>query len=250
MVQDISRGTIGDDAWADNRADALSWGVPLHPDYDPLAGEAGTNDLALTEMNYGGLKSRYVKAVTLPKQSHVARVQSGLNVTVLGVDAGHLSQVQWPLLERENEQADWIMCAQMPGSQYVEAGDNSGPLLMRDGEARGLVGTSFYSHGAGGQPTAQRTSPYLPWIAGYVEGVTAPPPVAPPTAPTTSGVTVSLSNRTGSLCRSDDLFTTDGPVSAAAGGSVDFQIDGQRFRTVLLVDCGHPYDRDEPRRAC
>ena len=37
-----------------------------------------------------------------------------------------------------------------------------------------------------------------------------------------------------------DLFTAAGAVSAAAGGSVDLQIEGQDFRTVLLVECGQP----------
>ena len=71
----------------DARADGRRWGVLIHPDYDPLAGEATTKDIALVELSESdALTSRYVKPVTLPSQAHVAQIQNGLNVTVLGAD--------------------------------------------------------------------------------------------------------------------------------------------------------------------
>ena len=245
VVQHIGGERVFGNVNTDARADDYQWGVLFHPDYDPLAGESSTKDLALVEMD-APLTSRYVRPVTLPSETHVAQAQTGLSVTVLGVDTSsypaRLNQASWPLADCQNEQNDWIVCAQMTVAQHIEPGDSGGPLLMRDGEEWVLVGTSFYSYGSGGQLAAQRTSYYLPWIAGYVDGVTAPPatPVTSPSAPATDGVTVSLRNRTQSLCRIDDLFTTAGSVSAAAGGSVDIQIEGQDFRTVLLVECGQP----------
>lgn len=131
----------------------------------------------------------------------------------------------------------------MGTSQHIEAGDSGGSVLMRDGEEWVLIGTTFYSYGADGQLAAQRVSYYLPWIAQYVEGTVVPPttPPATTTAPSPfAGATISLRNRTASQCRVDDLFTTTGAVSAPAGGSVDLQIEGRAFRTVLLVECGQP----------
>ena len=228
----------------DGRADDRRWGVLFHPDYDPLAGEASTKDIALIEMDEP-LTSRYVRPVTLPSPTHVAQFQNGLNVTVLGVDSStypaQLAQATWPLVECDSPN-DWTVCVQMTVSQHIELGDSGGPVLMRDGDDWILVGTTFYSYGAGGKLVAQRTSYYLPWIAQYVEGTPAPvaPPVTTPTPGVSTGVTVTLRNRTASRCRIDDLLTTAGAVGASPGGSAEVRIDGQNFRTVLLVECGQP----------
>lgn len=131
----------------------------------------------------------------------------------------------------------------MTVSQYVENGDSGGALLMRNGEDWVLVGTSFYSYVASAELAAQRVSYYLSWTGQYVEVTPepAPPAVPPSSTPGTSpGVTITLRNQTPSLRRVDDLLTTAGASRAAAGGSVDVQIQGQDFRTVLLVECGQP----------
>ena len=245
-VNHVSGERVSGIVTVDGRATSSGrWGVLFHPDYDPLAGEATTKDIALIEMDEP-LTSRYVRPVTLPSPTHVAQFQNGLNVTVLGVDSStypaQLAQATWPLVECDSPN-DWTVCAQMTVSQHIELGDSGGSVLMRDGENWILVGTSFYSYGAGGKLVAQRTSYYLPWIAQYVEGTPAPPvapPVTTPTPGTSTGATVTLRNRTASQCRIDDLLTTAGPVGAASGGSVDVRIEGQNFRTVLLVECGQP----------
>ncbi len=92
---------------------------------------------------------------------------------------------------------DWIACAQMSMTQHIEPGDSGGAVLMRDGEDWVLVGTTFYSYGAGGQLAAQRTSYYLSWIAQYVgdgpDGPgTSPSPQAVEVALGSSGSTITL----------------------------------------------------------
>ena len=225
----------------DTRAD-YSWGTQVHPDYNPLGNEAGTKDLALIELSDDdALTSRYVKAVTLPSESHIAQIENGLNVTVLGVANGYWSQASWPLAGCENEREDWIVCVQMTIAQHIDEGDSGGPLLMRDGDDWVLVGTTFWTYGPGAQLAAQRTSYYLPWIAQYVDGVTAPPPPDTGTGdPPFRGVVVEFLNQTGRLCRVDDLFSPAPPVQTSTNTAVEIQIPGQRFQTVLLVECGQP----------
>ena len=194
----------------DERADRFRWGVLFHPDYDPLKGEASTKDIALIEMSES-LTSRYVRPVELPSESHIAQIQNGLNVTVLGLEPSNLVRAEWPLTPCDNPE-DWTVCAQMSMSQHVEPGDSGGAVLMRDGEDWVLVGTTFYSYGAGGQLAAQRTSYYLPWIAQYV----GDEPDGPGTSSSPQAVEVAL----GSSGSTVTLMTTQ------AGG---FTLDGEDF---------------------
>ena len=93
-VQHVSGERVSNLVNVDARTDEYRWGVLFHPDYDPLAGEASTKDIALIELDEP-LTSRYVKPVTLPSQAHIAQFQNGLNVTVLGVDSSTYIRRDW-----------------------------------------------------------------------------------------------------------------------------------------------------------
>ena len=164
-------------------ADGIKAGILFHPEYDPLSGESTTKDLALIELAKP-FASRYVRPVKLPAPRHADLARSGLTVTVVGYEHPSAAFAEWP---PENCEAaeEWLLCARMGFSQHVTPGDSGGLVLMRDGEDWILIGTSFYSYGAGGQLSAQRTSWYLPWIAQYVDGVPeiATPPVTSPAPP-------------------------------------------------------------------
>ncbi len=233
-VAHLSGESVYGFANTDERADRFRWGVLFHPDYDPLKGEASTKDIALIEMSES-LTSRYVRPVELPSESHVAQIQDGLSVTILGLEPANLVRAEWPVTPCDNPE-DWIVCAQMSMAQHVEPGDSGGAVLMRDGEDWVLVGTTFYSYGAGGQLAAQRTSYYLPWIAQYVgDG-----PDGSGTSSSSQTITVQLGQHGGTAQFQMTLaggFTRDGnPFSS--GSTVVSEINGKTYRVTLSGTTG------------
>ena len=203
-------------------------GILVHPEYDPLAGEAVASDIALIRIS-PPLTSAYVRPVRLPTEEEYQRIQPGTMVTVTGLDvvnsATGVAATSVPVIAPSvettgaNSKDSHLLYLQA----VPEPGDSGSPVLLRVGDEWVLIGVLFYS--GNGIAVAQRIKAYESWIASHtsVEKVT--------------GVNVTLENGTSGMCSIENLLAPLSATTFSAGGSASLTIEGENPRTILLLDC-------------
>ena len=213
-----------------------NWRNILHPEYDPLSGEDTTTDLALIQMDQP-FKSRYARSIGLPTAEESLRVQTGLMVTSVGREhilgvlprSGYYTSIAWPLVSCHSPKP-WILCVQSTDLVHAQVGDSGSAMITREGEDWILIGIGFYLDGANQQYRVQNITYHQPWIQRTLG----------PSGQDFIGATVSINNETGKSCKIQDLLNPSESAMTSSGSQDQIQITGEKFRTILMLECGNP----------
>ena len=201
----------------------------IHPDWDPLAGEYESTDLALVRLE-DPLTSAYVRPVRLLTEEEADTLQPGAMATLVGLDVigstTGVSYVETPLLNSENGRLHFGAASQ--------PGDSGGAVMIRRNDEWAVIGVIYWVNESEASVVAQSVHTNRQWIGSHIPELgipAAPTPVTPP-ATTRTGVTVSVSGPAGTTCVAEDLVTRRKGTTLA--------YEGTRLRTVVLVEYGTP----------
>lgn len=186
--------------------------IVLNPNYDPLRGTEGGNDIALVRL------SRQVDLPTLPlvQPNQTNLTAPGTLATILGWGAtfprleeepsgfpGALQQAEVPIVANEVCNApqsyngtilDTMLCAGFPqGGVDTCKGDSGGPLIVSSGTGFALAGITSFGRGCA-QPNFYGVYTRVSSFVGFVQSVigSAPSPAPTPSPPPSTGTTASF----------------------------------------------------------
>ncbi|MGY3003365.1 secreted trypsin-like serine protease [Thermostichus sp. MS-CIW-21] len=187
--------------------------IVIHPNYDPLRGTEGGNDIALVRL------SRPVTLPTLPlvQPNQTSLTAPGTFATILGWGATFpraldqepsgfaldLQQAEVPIVANEVCNApqsyngtilDTMLCAGFPqGGVDTCQADSGGPLLVPSGSGFALAGITSFGQGCA-QPNFYGVYTRVSSFVGFVQSVigSAPSPAPTPSPPPSTGTTASF----------------------------------------------------------
>lgn len=187
--------------------------IVIHPNYDPLRGTEGGNDIALVRL------SRPVTLPTLPlvQPNQTSLTAPGTFATILGWGATFpraldqepsgfaldLQQAEVPIVANEVCNApqsyngtilDTMLCAGFPqGGVDTCQADSGGPLLVPSGAGFALAGITSFGQGCA-QPNFYGVYTRVSSFVGFVQSVigSAPSPAPTPSPPPSTGTTASF----------------------------------------------------------